>query len=314
VKRKYDIISSVPVYKSASKAERYFLHGLKQLECNVLGMVVTFIDEDTNALIPIVESTTGADVALFKCDVNSTVYAWGLAPLWCLHNKIDFRYNTQIMDGDEFIEGVSNTTIHLLDQAYKKSDFVICSFNYVDNTYNGWGEQCIDGHLEINPEWVDAHYFVRKEDILKYGIVDGPSDFPNPFFTDMEYIHRARHLSGRPLVVDTTHSGAVHQWVFHHRREDLDVVAIRNENSIPRITAGSEFWIRKYGIPKNIQYNCNKGAGEWPRIFDIVRQPQYVEKMKGHFAYNNLWLDFEGMYQFVSPKFHLITSNCSMEE
>lgn len=306
----YDLIISTPTYRSVNRAIKFFLPTLKYLGGNNLCFIISCLPEDSLALAPVVKEVQGTDVVLFECDFNSGVYSINWTPMWCRNNGVSARYYAMLPDDDEFLDGISDTTIELLDKAWAKTNFSVATFNCVAQAYTGWGEQHIDGHLEINPAWIDGHYFIRWEDVFKYGLLDGPIDFPNPFFVDMEYIQRARILSeGCPLVVDTTNSNPG-QFIFHHRQETDEVIAIRSSNVIGRISAGSQFWHNKYGIPFDLCFDCNKGGEEWARIFNLVNQEPYRSKLTSHLMFGGLWDEWDKIYQLQQPHFKVIASNC----
>ena len=312
MKTHYDLIFSTPTYHSVKeRLAKFYLPTLKYLDCDVLSVIITQCKEDTEAVIPLVNETKGTDIVLFEFNSNFMIQAIDWTPLWAIKHGLSAKYYTFMPDNNEFLEGISSTTIDLLDLAFDKTNFCIATFCDGIHSYVGWGKDgAIDGHIEVNPTWIDNPHFIPWKDVFSFGLWDGPTDYPCPLFVDMEYVHRAKILSGRPVVVDTTFAfTGQYQYIHHHANDN--VTALRSANAVDRINYGVMFWITKYGLNQELVWiNPHMHFAE---IYEAIQHPPYSERMKRHIIFNNIWDDYDAIYNLLRPHFKLITSNCGVE-
>lgn len=302
-KNNYDFIFSTPTYKSVNdRLLKYYLPTLKYLDSKILVVIISRLKEDTDLLIPFVEKENDLDIVLFEYDSDSIVREVNWTLLWARNNGISSRYYSVMPDDMEFIECVSNSTKDLLDVAFEKTNYCIATFNTGVHNYGGWGQNMVDNHIAINPYWIDIPYFMRWEDVFSWGMFDGPVDCSmSPFFISMEYVHRARILSGRPAIIEMTNNVQ-----FIQRRGMPDIVTdLRSNNSTVRIDAGIKFWETKYGMSSETIWD-NPTIKYWV-IYDALLKDS--TGMKRHISINDLWDDYDSMYNLLEPNFRFVTSN-----
>lgn len=287
----YDILLSAATYEYPDVTIR-MLRSIDKLNGRCLAVISGCRIED---LKEIAKHEYPCDIVLMKAPHNSTYLcrAWGF--IWAVHMGItaDFFFNA---DDDLEFTDASTKMLPLLREAIHDPGFSVIGFKPSAPADVG-GSGVEHGIYRINPLYLDGHLNITQwEDNLEYGLPDSLPNEPMSYFTEIEYQHRLRVLSGRPTVICL---GDI--YYIHHFRNDPERTNRRAHTCAGGITAGGELWKKKYGITNltimhNV-YECN-------RIFEIVKdQP---EAMKRHFLFDGSWNDWVAIYEQLKDGFERV--------
>ena len=292
----YDLIISVSTYKSNERMVA-FLDSLQYLHGKILVIVTAMSGEPIGDICEAISRVKAADVMLFVSSDHRLYFCINWAYLFCNHNGIRARYFNYMPDGMVFLKGISENTIELLDETEKIVPNCITVFPDDDNGTCCDGESRIDG-IKVNPHWINSEQFIKWELIERFGLFDMVGTAMNPFYSDMELVHRMRYMSGLPYVANVNPEKQFH---YNHRQNHDHIVEFRNRNYIERMDQGARLWRDKYGLSYSFE-----NSESWIHLWNEFSNGTHDEQMKRHLLYNGLWLDFESMYLMSVPAISLV--------
>ena len=234
------------------------------------------------------------DIVLMKAPYNSVYLCrdWGF--IWAVHEDIRADFVFMADDDLEFIDE-STEILSILDEAKLKPGFSVMGFKPSKPKLSG-GEK-IERGCVINPLFIDANLNITQwDDNLNYGLPDSLPNEPMSYFTEVEYQHRMRVLTGRPTLqrIDKI-------YYTHHFREDPIRLRKRAQSCSRGIYAGCLLWKEKYGLDDlRIVIDVN----ECERIFHLVKDKK--DEMKQHLLFGGLWNDWSAIYDYLKDGFERI--------
>jgi len=287
----YDILLCAATYDSSECAIR-MLRSVDKLEGNCLAVISGCRLED---LEKITEHEYPCDVILMKAPYNSSYLcrAWGF--IWAVHMSIQADFMFTADDDLEFTDA-SIKMLPILKEAKDDPGFSVMGFKPSAPADMG-GSGTPYGLYRVNPLYLDGNLNISQwQDNLDYGLPDSLPNQPMSYFTEVEYQHRLRALSGRPTLLCL---GDV--YYTHHFRTDPSRVRKRSHTCSGGMDAGEELWRKKYGIEvRGIRWDnrvCDK-------IYDLVKDRK--DLMKSHLLFNGLWNDWSAIYELLKEGFERI--------
>lgn len=280
----YDIVFTLSTYKSCQIAIN-FLRSLKFLQANVLPILVSPIEND---LEYIYSQTIDIPVVYILSDFNSLHMgrAWGF--VWAFNNNIRGRYLASCDDDIEFYEPAKDI-LSRLDQADQQIGFSLMAFR---STHPQWdaGMTHIHDEIKVGLNWLDGNcIFSKWQDNVDFGVIDALPEVPMCYFVELEYSHRMRFLTGRPLVYDVRN--VYYQHIF---RADPQINAQRALNSDRGLVSGNQFWVRKFGLQ---MMDINSTPGIHEHLYKLTTtSPGAVARYTKHLLFDGEWNDWEKIY------------------
>lgn len=205
--------------------------------------------------------------------VDNLYFCRALGFLWALMVGIPYDYICSCDDDLEFVPE-SSALPQRLRAAEQSADFSLLTFNNHSHHYDEFSERSLDG-FRLEPLWVNGDsMFVRWHDVLSFGLPDSLPDEPVTYFSEIEYQHRLRLLTGRPLVVDC----GLPRYYIHHFREPGPITQERAGRAGQGIAAGQRFWREKYAV-------------EGIDVADAHSFPELLERMTGKAGFRMLLFD-----------------------
>ncbi len=285
----YDLILTLSTYKSVH-ITRSFLDTLHYLGENVLAVLVGPIEDELRELA---EGSQSIPAVFIQSDINSLHFgrAWGFA--WAVNNGLKARYLASCDDDLEWIP-MSEKILPRLDQAEEEIGWCLMGFQSTHPTFPNPYQYVYDEFL-VDYGWLDGNcIFSKWDDNLEYGVIDSTVEAPQVFYIEIEYAHRMRFLTERPIIFDLS-SDAYYRHLF---RTDPAINAERGKNAISGMGAGNHFWQRKFGIEA---LDFERSGGKYPEgihewIYETTIQKQYQEDFKKHMLFDGLWNDWVAIY------------------
>ena len=233
----YDILFTASTYKSTMSAIR-FANSIKHIDGNHLCILTGPIREEVEEIA----KETDAICFVSKTDSLYLGRAWGF--VWALNNGINAEYMCSCDDDIEFTNN-SKDILTLLNKAseYGFSVAVLCNeaHDYADD--KRFLGKTIEGDFVLNLSWVNGDcMFTHWQDNLYYGLPDTVLSSPISYYTEIEYQHRMRAMTNKPLLAVKDKDKYLH----HFRTEDT--ATIRAEQAGTGHVAGLRLWKLKYDL------------------------------------------------------------------
>jgi len=283
----YDVLLCTATYEFPGCAVR-MLRSIDKLGGDCLAVVSGCKRGD---LETIAREEYPCDVVLMKAPYNSSYLcrAWGF--IWAVHEGIraDFMFSAD--DDLEFIDE-SAEMLPLLHKAKDDPGFSVMGFRPSNPKPSG-AERIEDGCL-VNPLFIDGNLNITQwDDNLNYGLPDSLPDEVMSYFTEVEYQHRMRILTGRPILQYTDKT-----YYIHHFRDDPTRTKARTSSCSRGQYAGCQLWKEKYGLDG---LRISTDVRECARIFEFVKDKK--DEMKRHLLFGGLWNDWEAIYDHLKGGF-----------
>lgn len=290
----YDIILTLSTYKSIHIARR-FLDTLHYLGENVLAVLVGPIESELRELA---DGSPSIPAVYIQSDINSLHFgrAWGF--VWAVSNGLKARYLASCDDDLEWTP-ISGKILSRLDLAEKKFNWCLMGFHSTHPTFPIAYQYKSDEFL-VDYGWLDGNLIFSKwDDNLEFGVIDATIDVPQIYYVELEYAHRMRFLTGRPVIFDKND----HVYYHHLFRADPGINDERAINLFSGMGAGNYFWQRKFGLDVlNFDGDVSQypdGIHKW--LYDTTAQEQHRESFKKHLLFDGMWNDWGAIYErFVS--------------
>ena len=282
--KKYDILFTASMYKSASNALR-MAKSIQHIEGNHLCVFATPLVSD------IYEFITGANdlentILLFS-HIDNIYFCRALGFLYAILNKMKISYYCSCDDDIEFTEK-SSCILSILDSL----DYAVMTFKSHGHAYKGFAGK----EMTYNPPWINGDsMFSRFEDNIKYGLPDSLVDEPVTFFTEVEYQHRMRYLSRKKTIIDKRDEYYIH----HFRERNNAITALRSRDSVHKMHSGNRFWKEKYGVDVDFIEDGNHDA-----VYRKTMQLEYIEKIKTHLIFGGLWNNWDFINLTFADSWH----------
>jgi len=234
------------------------------------------------------------DVVLMKAPHNSIYLCrdWGF--VWAVHEGIraDFLF---IVDDDlEFID-ISAEMLPILNEVKIDPGFSVMGFK--PSKPKLAGAEKIGPNYRINPAFIDGNLNITQwDDNLNYGLPDSLPNEPMSYFTEIEYQHKMRVLTGRSTLIRVDKV-----YYTHHFRSDPIRAKARAVSCGRGIWAGGELWEKKYGLTDLRIAVEQKDAY---RIFEFVKNKP--DMMKRHLLFGGLWNDWPAIYHKFEDQFERV--------
>lgn len=234
------------------------------------------------------------DVVLMKAPHNSVYLCrdWGF--IWAVHEGIraDFLFTAD--DDLEFID-VSAEMLPILNEVKIDPGFSVMGFRPSSPTLAG--AEKIGPNYRVNPAFIDGNLNITQwDDNLNCGLPDSLPNEPMSFFTEIEYQHKMRVLTGRSTLIRVDKV-----YYTHHFRKDTIRTNARASSCSRGIWAGGELWEEKYGL---IDLRIAIDQTDAYRIFEFVKNK--TAEMKRHLLFNGLWTDWNAIYELLKDGFERI--------
>lgn len=250
-----DILFTASTHRSVANAIR-MAESLAWIDGQTM-LVLT--GDSLDELAEIDRANTGATLLHSQRDNLYFNRAAGL--IWAGWHGVQARYLCSCDDDLEFTEE-SRDLVQILDKASEMTEFGVMTFNNHSHRYDGFSDD-IQGDLRVGVRWINGDsMFVPWPYVVRFGLPDSLPDVPVTYFSEIEYQHRIRALTGRPIVA----ACGKQAYYVHHFREPGPITTDRATRAMDGIAAGSEFWRRKYGVDVD--------AGDWhkyPELFEVVK-------------------------------------------
>jgi hypothetical protein len=282
---KYDIIFTASTFKSNDNAIRT-INSVRHIPGRHLYILTGPFLEDMQAIAAGIER--GTETILWQSD-NPNLYFcrdWGWLSAKML--GLEAYWHCTGDDDLEFTDASAEIVYQLLRA--RRIGASVIGFNSSCNFYGGAISKMVD-NFRTDAPWINGDcMFAAWEDNLEYGLPDCLPNHNVPFFTEVEYQHRLRALSGRPLLVAVDKT-----YYVHHSRTQPEISAIRDLDVVGRITAGSDFWKAKYGVE----------PGDWnvpyihERLFNLTKDMR--EEMQRHLILDGIWTDWQAAIKYAEP-------------
>ena len=287
-RRDYDILFCMANYKFPKCTSR-MLRSIGKLDAKCLAIVTGCRKRDLEA---IAKHEYPCDVVLMKAPRNCMYLcrAWGF--IWAVHEGIraDFMFSAD--DDLEFIDESAHI-LPALNEVKEDPGFSVAGFS--GSGMKIAGKQA--GICQLNPTFMDGHLLVTQwDDNLNYGLPDSLPREAMSYFTELEYQHRMRILTGRPTV----RIGGDVSYIHHFRRDPARTKA-RNASCSRGMYAGCQLWKVKYGIEDLL---IASDMHECDRIFELVKDKK--EEMKQHILFGGLWNSWLVIYYKFEDQFKRI--------
>ena len=286
----YDILLCMANYKFPECTSR-MLRSIDKLEANCLAVVsgcgVTDLEEIAKHEYP-------CDVVLMKAPRNSVYLCrdWGF--VWAVHENIRANFLFTADDDLEFID-VSAEMLPILNEVKTDPGFSVMGFRPSSPTLAG--AEKIGPNYRVNPLFIDGNLNITQwDDNLNCGLPDSLPNEPMSYFTEIEYQHRMRVLTGRSTMIRVDKV-----YYTHHFRNDPIRAKARAISCSRGIWAGGELWEKKYGLT-DLRIAVDQRDGY--RIFEFVKNK--TDQMKRHVLFGGLWTDWVAIYEYLKDGFERI--------
>lgn len=264
-----DILFTAAAYKSAQHAIE-FANSIGFVGENNYCVLATPIRSEIQEIVDGIKDCR--NIAVLYSHIDNLYFCRAIGFLFALKRRMKFRYYCSCDDDIEFTEN-SRKILGILD----KTEFSVMTFCNV--------KRRINGELVYGPAWINGDsMFSHFSENLQYGLPDSLPNEPVTFFTEVEYQHRMRWLTGRPIVVDRR----AHYYKHNSRNENDPITKIRDENSSHKMNAGNRFWKEKYGIDVNFS-----GGGNHEAVYNRTMNHKNEEKMKSHLIFDGMWNNWD---------------------
>lgn len=286
--KNYDILLCAATYDFPGCAVR-MLRSMDKLDGKCLAVISGCKRDDLEA---IAKQEYPCDVVLMKAPRNCMYLcrAWGF--VWAVHEDIraDFMFSAD--DDLEFIDE-SAKMLPMLNEAKIDPGFSVAGFGSKGTKIIGE----VTDRYRINPLFMDGNLNITQwDDNLDYGLLDSLPDEAMSYFTEVEYQHRMRILTGRPTL----------QWAnkiyyIHHFRNDPVRTKARTSSCSRGQYAGCQLWKEKYGLDG---LRIATDVRECNRIFEAVKNKK--AEMKRHLLFGGLWNDWEAIHELLKDGFERV--------
>lgn len=293
----YDILFCASTFRT-SKYAISFLKSLKNIKGKHLAVITTPIFEDVIQIVQELKNFP-TDVIIFKTDVDNQCLAraWGF--VWAVNNGITARYYCSCDDDIEFNQK-SKDILDKLDEISMLYNFSMLAFDSTHPYKYPYFEKQIE-NLRFNPPFIDGNcIFTHFEDNLNFGVMDAPLEEPAVFYTEIEYMHRLKYFTKKPVIVNIEKEFYVHNYnTFPEKNK------IRSERYQKREQAGRKFWFQKFGITVP-EFNSDYVANE---IFEEIINKNLTNKFKQHLIFKGEWNNWNKIYEDFSKFFQICGEN-----
>lgn len=286
--KNYDVLLCTATYDFPGCAIR-MLRSMDKLGGECLAVISGCKRGDLEA---IAKQEYPCDVVLMKAPYNSSYLcrAWGF--IWAVHEGIraDFMFSAD--DDLEFTDGSADMLSELrelrVDPGFSVAGFVGKGSEQADH---------IKVRYHLDPIFMDGNLNITQwEDNLDYGLPDSLPNEAMSYFTEVEYQHRMRVLTGRPTLL----CGGKHHYIHHFRNDPVRTKA--RTNSCSRgMYAGCQLWKEKYRLDG---LNISMDVRECVRIFEFVKDKK--DEMKRHLLFGGLWNDWNAIYEHLKDGFERV--------
>lgn len=284
--KSYDIVFTLSTYKSTNVAVN-FMRSLKNFSGEVLPILVAPRVEDITSIHSIVPEIPAIYI---KSDVNSLHFsrAWGF--VWAVNNGVIGRYLCSC-DDDIYFHPSANKIIERLDKAKENPGFSLMAFSSNHPAWSFGSSYDLD-KMKVGVEWVDGNcIFSNWDDNLKYGVIDATTSTPLLYYVELEYSHRMRFLTKKPIVFDQ--SDVFYNHVF---RSDPDLNSARDSVSGNALSEGSNFWRTKFGL----NYDLTASTGIHEQIYNQTTRPEFSNNYDKNVMFGGCKNDWEDIYNRYS--------------
>jgi len=290
ISKNYDILLCAATYAFPECAVR-MLRSVDKLDGKCLAVISGCKPED---LEEIAKHEYPCDVVLMKAPRNCMYLcrAWGF--VWAVHEGIraDFMFSA---DDDLEFTDESAEMLPILGRAKSDPGFSVMGFKPSKPKLSG-AERTERGRL-INPSFIDGNLNITQwDDNLDYGLPDSLPGEAMSYFTEVEYQHRMRVLTGRPTL-----QCADRIYYTHHFREDPMRTQERKRSCARGMSAGCRLWKEKYGLE---DLRIAVDMRECDRIFKLVKDK--TDEMKSHLLFGGLWNDWDAVYEHLKDGFERV--------
>ena len=135
-----------------------------------------------------------------------------------------------------------------LDKAKEETNFCLMGFCSTHPLFPFTPQRITPDKLFVGINWLDGNcIFSQWQDNIDYGVLDASLDAPLAYFVELEYAHRMRYLTSRPIVLD----GSKDFFYEHVFRRDKNINKIRSEFSTKALESGNYYWNKKFGYTED---------------------------------------------------------------
>ena len=285
-----DFLLCAATFESHESAIR-LIQSIQKLGANCLAVITGPI---VTELEYIKMATLDIPRVLFLAPENSMYLCrnWGF--VWAVHESISARYMASLDDDIEFRDE-SRGMIERMDEIRVDPTFSVLGFSCNSHHYTAWGGEDKGGMLRLNPTFVDGNMiFTQWEDNLQFGLPDSLPHEPMSYFSEVEFEHRLRILTGRPTVGEVSKQ----YWYWHYHRDELPRLRKRQISCAGGESTGVRLWKEKYGL--------DMGSFIWDaktcyRALEELKGRE--EQMKKHMIFDGQWNDWGAIYASLEDKF-----------
>jgi hypothetical protein len=288
----YDLVLTASTYKSTHLALK-FLNTVHLLGENNL---VIMVSPNRNELETISQNSNYKKVVYIQSDINSLHFgrAWGF--VWAHMNDAKGRYLVSC-DDDLSWRQESTEIVSRLDKAKAEIGFSLMGFSSTHPVFPTVYDYATPEKVIVGYKWLDGNcIFSEWENNVQFGVLDSSLDAPLSFFVELEYSHRMRFLTGKPIVLDCHQS----YYYEHNFRRDPTINKLRGEFTIAALSAGNHYWNKKFGIPV-IDITTTPDSHNW--LYTQTAKEIYRETFKKHLCFDGMSApNWEEIYKRYSTK------------
>ena len=275
-----DLLICVSTYRSSKQAIR-MIKSLHHIDGNVLCFITGALeDEELQAIRNHVYTNSYENVIVARSPINCSVFNQSWAVVWAINNRITAKYVCFIDDDVEFTSD-SNDMIQAVDDC---EPFSICALS------NSAAQYETKNGIKKNASWIDeCGMFVRFADCVKYGVRDSQPDAPWIFYTGVEYTHRLRYFTGKPVTINANRI-----YYLHHQRTEPELQEVRSETAHKAFYYAGRFWKDKFGIDMLI--NPIGDPRIWSKLWTLCSSRRHSSHFKKHLIFDGMWTNWKDIY------------------
>ena len=290
----YDFLITTSTYYSVDKSLN-LAKSLQYLPGRNLIIFTACRHEDADELVKELKKTD-IEYAVFFSEVNNSRFCinWGF--ICSVMMGLEAKWYISCDDDIEFYEEAKDIPRRL--ERMKEKGFSIAAFCNTVQQYGGKAA-CDSEGFQSGLYWLDGNaMFFDYQDVLKYGLTDSLIDQPITFYVEAELCQRYKVLTGKPLMVDLSKV-----YYKHRYRDDPKMAKARSWNDGMGMWAGSQLWVRKYGIEPGDWNAPDVHQRLWNHVSNVDQRPN----MTRHIMYNNLWTtNWPAIERFAGDKVKLV--------
>lgn len=287
----HDLILAANSFRSVVQA-RHMIETLPFLVCDHLLILVMPDRAEAMEIADYAGHEHAKVIILFS---RSDSYNLGRAfPfVWCWNNGIRGRYYVVTDDDMEFIE-LSRAIYPLACVAFPRFHACMLGFEST-HPYKYPDHPANEENFKVGLPWIDGNFILTQwEDNERFGVWDGPPDYPLTAFTETEYCHRFRALSGRQIILRWNDVYYRHKMVSRYT-----TLRARQRYHHGRTVAGNGFWRTKFGIEVDLN-----DRQQHDTLYDRCCLDQ--ELFKRHIVFGGLWNDWRNIWTGYHSNFECI--------